>query len=628
MSNHGSAVVRRPAQELAALASADHLAVGDLVATNLKAVQSAQPSASAIRSWNSGLPTLAQDLVEAGLGDVEMLIEFQLPLTSMRADVVLAGVDRRTGEDTYVIVELKPWSQAKLYEGDPDLALPLTASRNPVLHPVLQVDGYCDYLVDFVSTLQHHRDAVHGLAYLYNASDSDIEDLYRIAQDRKFRLFSKSRRGAFLDYLREQFAPQSGTDAADRLLNSTVRPSKQLIKLATEEIRNREQFVLLAEQRLAYEIVLKAVTKALRSDFKTVVIVTGGPGSGKSAIALALLGELSRQRRNVIHATGSHALTETMRRVAGKGSAGVKNLFKYFNSFMQAEPNSLDVLICDEAHRIRRTSQNRYTPARLRDNRPQIDELIDAARVPVFLLDEHQVVRPGEMGTVAEIRDHAAARGLRVHEILLDGQFRAGGSGAYDEWVLRFLGLHDGPPEAWKGDDLFTVSLAESPHRLETLLRAKQKEGYSARITAGLCWPWSDPRVDGTLVRDVQIGDWSFPWSVKGNRAVGEAPASALWATQEGGFEQVGFVYNAQGFEYDWNGVIIGPDLVYRGGKLTTVRSASKDPSLTRGITDQQVSRLIRNTYKVLLTRGMVGTVIYSVDPATQNFLAKLLPTV
>ncbi|MFI7534908.1 DNA/RNA helicase domain-containing protein [Streptosporangium sp. NPDC049376] len=626
MSNHSSAAVRRSARDLAALTSKDGSAVSKLIAAELSAPQNTGPSSAETESLQSGLAILSRDLIEAGLGDVEMLVEFKLPLTSKRADVILAGIDPRTGEDAYVIVELKQWSQAELYEGDPNLVVASTENDQPKLHPVVQVLGYCDYLSDFISTLEHHHERVSGVVYLYEAGDENIKDLYGHAQDERARLFSRTRRDAFLDYLQERFAPLPGIGAADRLLSSAVRPSKQLIKIATEEIRHREQLVLLAEQRLPYEIVLNAVDRARTANSKEVVIITGGPGSGKSAIALSLLGELSRRGHRVMHATGSRSFTETLRRVPGRGSSKVKNLFRYFNSFMQADPDGLDVLICDEAHRIRETSQNRYTPARLRSDRLQIDELIDAARVPVFFLDEHQVIRPGEMGTTAAIRGRAAARGFRVHEVSLDEQFRYGGSRAYDEWVLRLLGLHDDPPEPWMGDDHFDVSLAASPHELEALLRVKHDQGYSARVTAGFCWPWSDPREDDTLVRDVRIGDWSRPWTVKGDRAVGEAPASALWATQEGGFGQVGSVYAAQGFEYDWNGVIIGPDLVYRDGRLVTMRSASKDPALTRGTTAEQADRFVRNTYKVLLTRGLTGTVLYSTDSETQGFLAKLLP--
>jgi hypothetical protein len=178
-------------------------------------------------------------------------------------------------------------------------------SGGPKLHPVLQAKGYCDYLADYVSVLRERPDAVHGVAYLHNAAKADVADLYDRMRDDRTRLFTQTTRGAFADYLRDRFAPAPGAGAADRFLASDIRPSRQLLKVAAAEIRNQEQFVLLAEQRLAHELVLHAVDRAHEQDSKTVVIVIGGPGSGKSVIALALLGELSRQGRPVLHATGS-----------------------------------------------------------------------------------------------------------------------------------------------------------------------------------------------------------------------------------------------------------------------------------------------------------------------------------
>lgn len=556
-----------------------------------------------------------------------MLIEYQLPLSSKRADVVLAGVDRRTGGDAYVVVELKQWSQAELYEGNERLVV-VEGMHREVEHPLLQVQGYCDYIADFVASLRGNDRAVRGVAYLHNAADLDVGDLFEYATTERTRLFTKSRRGAFLDYLGDQFAPARGAGAADRLLNSAIRPSKQLLRLAAAEIKDREQFTLLAEQRLAYEMVLHVVGKAQRTDAKEVVIITGGPGSGKSVIALSLLGELHRQGYSALHATGSRSFTQTMRRHVGRGAPRVKSLFKYFNSFTAARPNDIEVLICDEAHRIRETSANRFTKAAQRTGRMQVDELMAAARVPVFLLDEHQVVKPGEIGTVADIKAHASSMGFRAHHVPLDGQFRCGGSRKYEEWVLRLLGLEDGGPQPWTGDDHFEVTVAESPWEMQSVLLGKLSGGYSARISAGYCWPWSDARPDGSLVSDVRVGDWARPWNVKGDRAVGAAPPSALWATMDGGFGQVGCVYTAQGFEYDWSGVIIGPDLVARHGTMVTVREASKDPEFKkRSVTDLQYARHIRNIYKVLLTRGMAGTVIYAVDPQTREFLAGLIET-
>jgi DUF2075 family protein len=357
-------------------------------------------------------------------------------------------------------------------------------------------------------------------------------------------------------------------------------------------------------------------------------VVSGGPGSGKSVIALSLLGELARQGRAALHATGSKSFTQTLRRYAGKGSARLRNMFLYFNSFMTAERNGIDVLICDEAHRIRETSVNRFTRSSQRQGaRAQLEELIAAARVPVFLLDEHQVVKPGELGNVEIITAYAKKLNLEVDLVSLHDQFRCGGSEAYEQWVLNLLGLGGGQPTVWEGDGRFELRIAETPQEMEAFLAAKQAAGETARMTAGYCWPWSDPRPDRTLVNDVQVGSWSRPWNVKSDRSVGDAPGSPFWATDPAGFGQVGCVYTAQGFEYEWSGVILGPDLVARDGRLVTDRDEFKDPNFRsrKTVPDEEADRLIRNTYKVLMTRGMRGTVLFATDPATRAFLADLI---
>ena len=584
---------------------------------------------SEIRSWERSLPVLAQDLIQANLDKIEVLVEHHLPLTSQRADVVLAGRHPRTGDPSYVVVELKQWSQARAWDDDRELVLIDGYPNAPRLHPVAQVRGYCDYLTDFATVLHGYEDAVAGAAYLHNAtSENAIRDLYDYPQDQRGRLFIGAGRDEFTTFLRERLDPSvPGAPYADQLINSAVAPSKQLLAVAAEEVQRREQFVLLAEQKLAHSLVVHEVDRARQANRKSVVLVTGGPGSGKSVIALSLFGELSRRGRTVLHATGSRSFTQTLRKVAGARKPQVQKMFKYFNQFMDAEPNDLDVLILDEAHRIRETSVDRYTPATHRTGRPQIDELIAAARVPVFLLDEHQVVKPGELGTVADIERYAATLGLSVHRINLDAQYRCGGSEEYVDWVLRLLGLREGGPIEWEGDPSFEVRVADSPEEMEAFLQARQLDGYGARMAAGYCWPWSDPRSDGTLVDDVQLGSWARPWNLKGDRRVGDAPPAALWASDPAGFGQVGCVYTAQGFEYDWSGVIIGADLVWRNGRFVTVRAANRDPAFRNRTTasNAEFDRLVRNTYKVLLTRGMVGTVLYSPDSETRTVLRGLV---
>jgi hypothetical protein len=343
---------------------------------------------------------------------------------------------------------------------------------------------------------------------------------------------------AVLDYSRGATGPGPGAEAADQLLGSAVRPSRQLLALAADEVQRRGMFRLQEQQQTAYRVVLRALERARRGVTKQAILVVGGPGWGKSVIALSLLGQLSRQGRTVLHATGSSAFTQTLRKVAGQRAPRLKAMFRYFNQFGELEPNELDVLLCDEAHRIRETSANRYTKASARTGTPQVDELQQVARVPVFLLDEHQVVRPGGLGSLREIQAAAARLGIDVECVELDGQYRCGGSRAYETWVLRLLGLEPGGPMVWEGDEHFAVQLAESAEHMEAALRRHQDAGYSARISAGYCWPWGDARADGSLPEDVVVGEGRRPWNNKKDASVGGAPGRPFWSSDPAGFGQ------------------------------------------------------------------------------------------
>ncbi|UUU34352.1 DUF2075 domain-containing protein [Streptomyces sp. CA-210063] len=604
--------------------------LGEKLSWRFRVAHGYETSESEQRSWRNSLPVLADTLVDAGLGDVEVLAEYPVPLSSYRVDALLCGVHPATGEPSYVAVELKQWSEASSIADTEDLVL-IESMRDNVarLHPVAQVRRYCDHIADFTEALHGHEHRISGAAYLHNATDDGVHQLFALHSDAHGRLFTGSSRAKFQMYLAERLAPMSGAEAADALRPEAVSPSKRLMAVAAEEIAERGHFNLLNEQQIAYSLVMRAVKKARQSEVKEVIVVIGGPGSGKSVIALELLGALYRNGLSALHATGSKSFTTTLQEVAGGDDARVRNLFRYFNDFTKAPKNGIDVLICDEAHRIREPSRR---PANhIRGYRRQVETLLDAARVPVFLLDQEQVVRPGERCDVAVIDEAAKAMNLPVRHVRLDAQFRCGGSRAYEEWVLRLLGLRPGGPMRWGGDDRFMVQVVETPQELEAVLRSRQEGGEQARMTAGFCWPWSDP-VLGTgrkfieLVDDVDLAEWGWarPWNVKGDRPVGGFPSKNLWATDPAGSSQVGCIYTAQGFEYDWNGVILGPDLVWRDGTWIANRNASKD-SAVAGASPKDFAYLIRNTYKVLLTRGMRGTVLFSTDRETREMLRTLV---
>ncbi|MHA6618552.1 DNA/RNA helicase domain-containing protein [Pseudonocardia sp. DLS-67] len=587
---------------------------------------------SEVRSWEMSLPPFLADLQEAGLGHVEVLLEHKLPYSPKRVDALLCGVHPKTRKPSYVLVELKQWTNAESID---DELVYLPHYGQPVLHPAEQVRRYCQQLVDFTPALANGAGGVYGIAYLHNAGAEGWRmRQYRL--DEYGRLYTRDERQELLDLLGSLLSsdPATRTDArraADDLLKARTEPSKQLLSHAADEVKHREQFVLLDEQQVAFRVVEQAVDQASDESTKTVVVVLGGPGSGKSVLALSLLGELSRAGRRVLHATGSSSFTNTLRKiVVGSRSNRARQMFVYFNSFIGERKNSLDVLVCDEAHRIRETSVNRFTKAdkRAAANR-QVEELVDVARVPVFLLDEHQVVRPGEMGTEAEIRAAAEAAGCQVRVVRLHGQYRCGGSELYDQWVLRLLGLSSLPPVPWSTlseatDETYRVAALPSPETLESWLELQNPGGGdTARIAAGYCWPWSDPiRTESgkALVDDIVIGNWRRPWNAKPEKPVPGVPASHFWASDPRGFGQVGCIYTAQGFEYDWSGVIFGDDFVRRGDRWVARRDRSHDGQVRRA-SHEEFPALVRNTYKVLLTRGMKATAMHSVDRETQEFL-------
>lgn len=603
--------------------------LGEKLSLSFRVAYGHETNDSEQRSWRNSLPVLAGTLVDAGLGDVEVLVEHPVPLSSYRVDALLCGVHPVTGEPSYVAVELKQWSKARPIADAEDLVLVERMGNVAHLHPVSQVRRYCDHIADFTEALHGHEHRISGAAYLHNATDDGVHQLFALPSDAYGRLFTGSSAGEFRRFLAERLAPLSGVEAADALRPEAIAPSKRLMAVAAEEIAERGHFNLLDEQQIAYSLVMRAVKKARQAEFKEVIVVIGGPGSGKSVIALELLGELYRNGLSALHATGSKSFTTTLQQVAGGEDARVRNLFRYFNDFTKAPKNGVDVLICDEAHRIREPSRR---PAKhIRGYRRQVEALIDAAHVPVFLLDEHQVVRPSERCDVRVIDEAAGAMNLPVRHVRLDAQFRCGGSRAYEEWVLRLLGLRPGGPMPWGGDDRFTVRVAETPQELEAVLRSRQEGGEQARMTAGFCWPWSDPTLDADrrfigLVDDVSLPEWGWarPWNVKRDRPVGGYPSKNLWATDPAGFSQVGCIYTAQGFEYDWNGVILGPDLVWRDGAWIANRNASEDGAVA-GASPKEFAYLIRNTYKVLLTRGMRGTVLFSTDEETREMLRTLV---
>jgi len=581
------------------------------------------PAPSEVASWRNSLRATAQVFEEAGLRDHGVLLEYQLPQASQRLDCLICGRNG-AGLDNGVIIELKQWERAREASGDKMVVTWVGGANREVLHPSAQVGQYQMYLADTHTAFYEGANpiALSACSYLHNYFVEESDVLFAPVFDallRRFPLFTGDDAGRLKDFLVDRLEAGEGLPVLRRIEESRYRPSKKLMEHVSGVIKGRREYYLLDEQLVVYEKVLQCAREGFHDRRKIVLIVKGGPGTGKSVIAINLMADLLRANYNAHYATGSRAFTETLREIIGaRGSVQ----FKYFNSYQQADVNEIDVLICDEAHRIREVSANRFTPRPQRTGVPQIEELLRASKVTVFLLDDNQVVRPGEIGSAEYLRREAEARGCRVSEYQLEAQFRCAGSDGFINWVNNTLGIARTANVIWEGDENFEFRIYDTVEDLDTAIQARAAEGFSARLTAGYCWPWSKPRPDGTLQEDVVLGNFRRPWNARpdAGRLAPGIPKAPLWAHDPGGMGQVGCVYTAQGFEFDYVGVIFGKDLVYDLDRQcwAGVESESYDTVVKRS--GARFLELVKNTYRVLLSRGLKGCYVCFLDRDTERF--------
>lgn len=574
------------------------------------------PSPSEMRAWRESLNFLNNAVRYASIPDTCIVVEYELPFTSQRIDAMLFG--KQGDADRVVLIELKQWSNDNVHLSDNDGNVVVDFGRRIEVkpHPSLQVEGYHFGVMDFVEVFTHKSNPMllDSCVYCHNYSkvvgemallDQSFEKMLN-----SFPVFGKEDVKQLGEYLHERLQSGRGLEVLNRFTASSVKPSKKLLDHTGDMIHKQQIFTLIDDQIAAYNAILSRAKNLSKQRTKSVIVIKGGPGTGKSVIALEVMGELMRRRQSVFHATGSSAFTNTLRKIVGPRA---KTLFKFFNSFMTSEPDSIDVLVCDEAHRIRETSNNMYTARVSRSDVPQIEELLRVAKLSIFFIDEYQIVRPNEIGNVQLIKDAARKMGVTdkdIEEFELKTQFRCSGSDAYLQWLDNLLGVRE--LDLAYFDPKMEFKIFDDPQMMLNEIRQRNLEKQnSARIIAGFCWPWSKPNIDGSLVRDVKIGDFAMPWEKK--------DTFWQWATDSSGMEQVGTVYTAQGFEFDYVGVIIGKDLVYRKGMGWIAQPEfSHDSATKRG--NGQLANHLKHVYRVLLSRAHKGVYVYFMDEETRHY--------
>lgn len=604
------------------------------------------PQQSEINSWENNAKNIKLLLIDSGISNCYVTFEYRVPYYKKRIDCMLygKGVDNKE----YVVhIELKQWSNNSVsatscggnfdVNGDEDYTVDAYTGGavRTVAHPSQQVRGYHDYLVNFVESISTHRLELLGYAYCYNYNREPGAALYDKMYDKiqkEHRTFSGNEATELAQVLYDALANGDGFSIFNKMMQSAIHPSTKLLNEVGSMVAQgkTEAFSLLEDQIVARNVILDKIRKSQKS----VILVQGGPGTGKTVIALRILAELAKSTThyNVHYATKSASLLSGIKEQLPRGS-NAKYLFSNIMSFNPHDfgENELDVLLVDEAHRIEKSTNNQYTRAEKRTDLPMIDCLIRAAKVSVFFIDDLQGIRSAEIGSSSMIREAAERLGVGCDSVELKSQFRCNGSDNYLDWLEDVL-YNKTVTHSFSKEE-FDFQIFDDPKTLYDTIVSKDAKPNgdmltSARLTAGFCWQWSDKLdTEGNLVKDVRIGDFAIPWETHRDLPVKQIPAGYCqwfqWAYKPEGVKQCGCIYTAQGFEFDYIGVIIGPDLKIDSltGKLVTDKSATKDPMLNRGDTDTY----IRNIYRVLMSRGMKGCYVYFCDKDVEAYFKKNL---
>lgn len=599
--------------------------VADKLANSYETYYGRKANPREYNAWTNSFQFLKNVIDSNKLYDNRLILEYSLPYTSERIDCIMFGRGNNQKENV-VVIELKQWSNVTDCDREGNVITFIAGANREEAHPSLQVRGYHYHLLDFMQMFEEEPPVdLHSCVYCHNYPKTKDSVLFlpkfrEIVSE--FPVYSKDDFNNFGDYLKDKLGKGKGLEIFHRFKTSNIKPSKKLIENTSHMIQGQKMFNLIDEQITANNAIIDRAKKSSKAKQKSVIIVRGGPGTGKSVIALNVLSELLTKGLVVFHATGSSAFTSTLRKVVGTRAA---KLFKYFNSFQHtsAAENEIDVLICDEAHRIRKTSNSRYTKAEFRSTMPQIDELIRVAKVSIFFIDDYQVVRPDEIGSTRLIKQTAADYGAEIFDFELHTQFRCSGSDGYLNWIDNTLGIRETANPILTMDEKMEFKIFDSPHALYKTIKEKNKlKPNSARLVAGFCWPWSDAKPDGTLVEDVVIGDFKMTWEAKNDsaRLAPGIPKAQLWAYDPHGVNQIGSIYTIQGFEFDFVGVIVGKDMMYDPIRKEWIGHPENSADSVVKRDKDSFLKNIKNTYRVLMTRGMKGCYVYFLDKETEEY--------
>lgn len=573
-----------------------------------------------IESWKNSLAEIEKILYKSTLKrDVYILLEFRLPASEKRLDVMLLGKNENN-ENNAVIIELKQWQEALKTDEDAVVKTFLNGKLQETVHPSYQAYSYMKYLQNFHGAFHDDKIKILPLAYLHNFKIEEANHLLDIFYKKYINIapiFFRRNKGEIINLIERKINNGDGEAILQEIDSAKVFPSKKLADTINSLLEGNEEFTLLDEQKIAFEKV-KSIYKKNKNNKnieKHVILIKGGAGTGKSVIGVNLLRYFLSQQTYVQYITPNQSFREVLKKriTPKKEFPEIRNLFQGSGIHVNSVPDDLDVIICDEAHRLK---EHGFMQAKI-PGENQIIQLIKAAKIIIFFVDDNQLVSKKDIGTYDLIKKTALNMKINTYELELNSQFRCNGSDNYIEWLEDVFSNRKNKIKK-QGD--FDFQVVDDPN----ILKAKVVDQLNGRIVAGYAWKWNKERKNGELQKDVIIEKYNFklPWN-DNNRID--------WAIREECKYQIGCIHTVQGSEFDVVGVIIGDDLYY--DKVSKILKINRDkymdtgskPAKPKKDEDDPLKQQIFNTYKTLMTRGMKACYVYCCNDELKEYLKKCL---
>lgn len=599
--------------------------IDEKIAKALKSKRGISVGASEFKSWGNSLRYMETVIADNDIpNDAGIAIEYNLPNTSKRIDFIITGKNK-DNEKAVVIVELKQWTTVSETSKDAIVSTFLGGGVRETVHPSYQAWSYAALLEDFNTTVQDEPIRLYPCAYLHNCHSREavLHQKYQHHIDRA-PAFLKDDALQLRNFLKQHVKYGDSGDVMYLIRDGKIRPSKSLVDHLASLLDGNEEFRMIDDQKLVFETSIFLAEKSTPEN-KNVLIVEGGPGTGKSVVAVNLLVELTKRNLLAKYVTKNGAPREVYRsKLAGTMTkTRIADLFTGSGSFIETPPSSFHALITDEAHRL-----NELSGLYGNLGEHQIKEIISAAMFSVFFIDEAQQIHWKDIGDIDTIESCAKQFGADITRLDLKSQFRCNGSDGYLAWVDNTLNIRETANTTLHGIN-YECDVLDSASDLRDRIYELNESNNKARMVAGYTWKWISKKKDPTA-HDIILDSGRFKarWNL--------AKDSGLWIMKSDSVCEVGCIHTTQGLELDYIGVIFGSDFIVRNGKIITNGAERDSNDMTmRGfknllckdpvLANQKADKLIKNTYRTLMTRGQRGCFMFSPDKETNKYLKSCL---